>query len=57
MPAGQALAGPVSSGLGVRGTLLLAAALMCVPNLLVVAFVREVRQVRRPETPSTAPAS
>jgi len=57
MPAGQALAGPVSAGLGVRGTLLVAAALMCVPNLLVVAFVREVRQVRRPETPSTAPAS
>ncbi|TML32568.1 MAG: MFS transporter [Actinobacteria bacterium] len=49
MPVGQALAGPLSGPLGVRGTLLLAAALMCVPNLSVLAFVREVRHVRRPE--------
>jgi MFS family permease len=55
MPAGQALAGPISGSLGVRGTLVLAGALMCVPNLLVVAFVREVREVRRPE-PEAAPA-
>jgi hypothetical protein len=55
MPAGQALAGPLSGSLGVRGTLLLAAACMSVPNLLVIAFVREVRQVRRPEPePATA---
>jgi MFS family permease len=57
MPAGQALAGPISASVGVRGTLLLAGGLMCVPNLLVVAFVREVRQVRRPEAPDPAPAS
>ena len=47
MPLGQILAGPVSAALGVRATLLLAAALMAVPNLAVVAFVREVRHVER----------
>jgi MFS family permease len=57
MPAGQALAGPISASIGVRSTLLLAGALMCVPNLLVVALVREVRQVRRPEAPEPAPVS
>jgi MFS family permease len=57
MPAGQALAGPISNAVGVRGTLVLAGALMCVPNLLVIALVREVRQVRRPEAPAPAPAS
>jgi MFS family permease len=56
MPAGQALAGPFAEQLGVRGTLLLAAALMSVPNLCVLAFVREVRQVRRREAPGAAPA-
>jgi hypothetical protein len=56
MPAGQALAGPLTGPLGVRGTLLLAAALMCLPNLAVVAFVREVREVRRPEAPDAVPA-
>jgi hypothetical protein len=55
-PAGQALAGPLTGPLGVPGTLVLAAALMCVPNLCVVAFVREVRQVRRREAPGPAPA-
>ena len=55
MPAGQALAGPVSDGLGVRGTLLLAAALMSVPNLCVLLFVREVRQLRRREGPAAEP--
>jgi MFS family permease len=55
MPAGQALAGPISGSLGVRATLVLAGALMCVPNLLVVALVREVREVRRPE-PELAPS-
>ena len=57
MPAGQALAGPLSTSIGVRGTLVIAAALMCVPNLLVIALVREVRQVRRPDAPEPAPAS
>jgi Transmembrane secretion effector len=56
MPAGQALAGPFAGQLGVRGTLLLAAALMSVPNLCVLAFVREVREVRRREAPGPAPA-
>ena len=57
MPVGQALAGPLSGPLGVRGTLLLAAALMCVPNLSVLAFVREVRHVRRLELAETAVSS
>jgi MFS family permease len=54
MPAGQVLAGPISEAMGVRGTLVLAGALMCIPNLLVIALVREVRQVRRRETPEPA---
>ncbi|TML55942.1 MAG: MFS transporter [Actinobacteria bacterium] len=57
MPTGQALAGPVSGALGVRATLVLAGTLMCVPNLCVLAFVREVRQLRRRDTPSAALAS
>jgi len=56
MPAGQALAGPLVGPLGVRGTLILAAALMSVPNLCVLAFVREVRRVRRRDAPDPAPA-
>jgi MFS family permease len=47
MPAGQALAGPVSAAVGLRPTLILAGALMSVPNLLVLAFVRDVRRLRR----------
>jgi MFS family permease len=50
-PIGQVLAGALAVGIGVRGTLLLAGMLMFVPNLLVVAFVREVRSVRRPDEP------
>jgi len=49
MPLGQAVAGALATGIGVRATLLLAAALMAVPNLCVLAFVREVREVRRRE--------
>jgi MFS family permease len=56
MPAGQALAGPLVGPLGVRGTLILAAALMSVPNLCVLAFVREVRRVHRRDAPDPAPA-
>jgi hypothetical protein len=56
MPAGQALAGPLVGPLGVRGTLILAAALMSVPNLCVLAFVREVRRLRRRDAPDPAPA-
>ncbi len=56
MPAGQALAGPLVGPLGVRGTLILAAAPMSVPNLCVLAFVREVRRVRRRDAPDPAPA-
>jgi MFS family permease len=55
MPIGQALAGAVAAGVGVPVTLLLAGTLMCVPNLVVVAFVREVRSVRRKE-PEPEPA-
>jgi hypothetical protein len=54
MPIGQALAGAVAAGVGRPATLLLAGTLMCVPNLLVVAFVREVRTVRRREEPEPA---
>jgi hypothetical protein len=57
MPAGQALAGPLTGPLGVRGTLLLAAALMSVPNLCVLAFVREVRALQRQEPLDAALAS
>ena len=56
MPAGQALAGPISSGLGLRETLLLAGGLMTVPNLVVLAVVREVRAVRR-ATAAALPAA
>jgi MFS family permease len=56
MPAGQALAGPLAGPLGVRGTLILAALLMSVPNLCVLAFVRQVRQVRRRDAPDPMPA-
>jgi MFS family permease len=52
MPVGQALAGVVAAGVGVPDTLLLAGALMCLPNLIVLAFVREVRTVRRRDEPS-----
>jgi hypothetical protein len=47
MPMGQVLAGALAAGIGRPGTLLLAGGLMCVPNLVVVAFVREVRSLRR----------
>jgi hypothetical protein len=53
-PAGQALAGPLAGPLGVRGTLILAALLISVPNLCVLAFVREVRQVSRRDAPDPA---
>jgi hypothetical protein len=52
MPVGQALAGVVAAGVGVPVTLLLAGTLMCLPNLIVLAFVREVRTVRRRDEPS-----
>jgi MFS family permease len=57
MPAGQALAGPLATAVGLRATLVLTGALMCVPNLLVLAFVREVRSVRRPDEPGAAMAA
>jgi MFS family permease len=47
MPAGQALAGPISDGIGRDATLVLAGTLMCVPNFLVLVSVPEVRSVRR----------
>jgi MFS family permease len=54
MPVGEVLAGPLASWLGVDATLLLAGTLMCVPNLLVVAFVRDVRSVSRRDEPAPA---
>ncbi len=56
MPLGQVLAGSLEAGIGVRATLLLAALLMAVPNLAVVAFVREVRAVERRDDREAAPA-
>jgi hypothetical protein len=49
MPAGQALAGPISDAIGMDATLVIAGTLMCVPNLLVLGLVPEVRRVRRRE--------
>jgi MFS family permease len=57
MPIGSALAGALAAGIGIPATLLLAGTLMCVPNLVVVAFVREVRSVRRRDEPSPALAA
>jgi MFS family permease len=59
MPLGQLLAGSLEAAIGARSTLLLAAALMCVPNLVVLVFVRDVRAVRRASSaiqPPPAPA-
>jgi MFS family permease len=47
MPAGQALAGPISAAVGRDPTLVLAGTLMCIPNFLVLVGVPEVRSVRR----------
>jgi MFS family permease len=52
MPAGQALAGPISGAIGRDATLVLAGTLMCVPNFLVLVFVPEVRSVRRRDADS-----
>jgi MFS family permease len=51
MPAGQLLAGAILNALGVEATLVLAGTLMCVPNLLVLVLVPEVRSVERREEP------
>ena len=51
MPAGQALAGPISTAIGLHATLVLAGLLMCVPNFLVLVFVREVRRLERHDEP------
>jgi MFS family permease len=56
MPGGQVLAGPISSAAGVHATLVLAGTLMCVPNFLVLVFVREVHEVQRREEPEPEPA-
>ena len=57
MPAGQLIAGPISDGIGVDATLILAGTLMCVPNFLVLVVVPEVRSVRRREAePEREPA-
>jgi MFS family permease len=46
LPVGYAIAGPLSAALGVPAALMLAGACICVPNLAVVLFVREVRALR-----------
>jgi MFS family permease len=55
MPAGQALAGPISTAIGVDATLVLAGTLMCLPNFLVLVLVPEVRSVRRQDEPQQEP--
>jgi MFS family permease len=45
LPIGYLIAGPLYGALGVRTALVLAGLVMCVPNLGVVAFVRDVRAV------------
>jgi Transmembrane secretion effector len=57
MPAGQALAGPVSDAIGMDATLVLAGTLMCVPNFLVLVLVPEVRSVRRHDEAEPEPAA
>jgi MFS family permease len=57
MPAGQALAGPISEAIGMETTLVLAGTLMCVPNFLVLVLVPEVRAVRRREEPAAVLAT
>jgi len=56
LPVGYAISGPLSTALGVATALVLAGLLMCVPNLAVLVFVREVREVRE-ATPLPAPAA
>jgi MFS family permease len=57
LPVGYAIAGPLSVALGTKTALVLAGFLMCVPNLAVVTFVRDVRTVGRAPTPSRSPAA
>jgi len=57
LPVGYAIAGPLSTALGVRTALALAGLVMCVPNLAVVFFVRDVRTVRGATTPLRPPAA
>jgi Transmembrane secretion effector len=46
LPVGYLIAGPLSAAVGLRLALVVAGLVMCVPNLAVVAFVREVRALR-----------
>jgi MFS family permease len=57
MPVGQGIAGTLAAGIGVRTTLILAAALMTLPNLIVLAVVRDVRAVRRRPPAGSAAAA
>jgi MFS family permease len=54
MPFGQAIAGPLAGAFGVRAIILASGLLMSVPSLCVVAFVRDVREVRRAPRADTA---
>ena len=57
LPVGQAVSGPLSNAIGVHATLVLAGLLICVPNLAVALFVRDVRAVRGATTPLRPPAA
>lgn len=57
MPAGEALAGPTQTLIGLQTTLLIIAALMVVPDLLVLFFapgIREIQRRRDTDVPATA---
>ena len=55
-PAGLALAGPVAAAVGTRSALLVAAALVTIPNLVIV-FVPSVRGIRREPEPEPTVAA
>jgi MFS family permease len=51
LPVGYVVAGPLSVAVGVPTALVLAGCCMCIPNLTVVLFVRDVRAVRGATAP------
>ena len=57
LPIGYAIAGPLSVALGVPAALALAGGCICVPNLAVAFFVRDVRAVPGSTTPLRPPAA
>lgn len=56
MPLGLALAGPLVTAIGLHTTLIVSGLLMSVPNLAVLSFVSEMREVRRRDEPEPVAA-